>query len=336
MAGGREIARQAMQFDRRTFTLATLGAAATLARPAILRAAEPLTMGYVPANAIHWIGSVLIEKGFLKEQGFEVQPAVFQSAPQAIQLLISGGYQVASAQPEPVVAAIERGAAIGAFTAPANTPDWTLNAQPEIKRLADLKGKTIGISALNSSEVWLTNALLEKAGLRKGDWNYITSGTSPLKVTALEKGAIAAAILFQPTAELARRQGFPPIASYAGLRKYPSILYSMSRDWAGKNEAGPRVSRAFAKGHEWLWDPGNKAEAIAILAKYTKREPDICEAVYRQYFVTDKLYSNHGEIDMAGFTQALADMATDTDIIKGPAPPASKFVLEKNLGGIIA
>jgi len=38
---------------------------------------------------------------------------------------------------------------------------------------------------------------------------------------------------------------------------------------------------------------------------------------------------------MAGFTQALADMATDTDIIKGSAPPAAKFVLEAKLGGIM-
>jgi NitT/TauT family transport system substrate-binding protein len=324
-----------MKLSRRSFTLATLGAAAGLGRPALLRAAEPLMIGYVPANAIHWVASVVLEKGFLKEQGFEAQASVFQSAPQAIQQLIAGAYQIASAQPEPMVAAVERGAAIGAFSAPANTPDWTLNAQPHIKSLADLKGQTIGVSALNSSEVWLTNELMERAGLRKGDWNYITSGTSPLKVTALERGAIAAAILFQPTSELARRQGFAPIAKYSGLHSYPSILYAMSRDWAGRGEAGGRVSRAFAKGHEWLWDAGNKAEAIAILAKYTKREQDICLAVYEQYFVTDKLYSRRGEIDMAGFTKTLAVMATETDIIKPPAPPASKFVLEARLGGIL-
>jgi ABC-type nitrate/sulfonate/bicarbonate transport system substrate-binding protein len=325
-----------MNITRRGFTRGALGTAAMLANPAILRAAEPLVMGYVPANAIHWIGSVLIEKGFLKDEGFDPSPSVFQSAPQAIQQLIGGGYQVASAQPEPVVAAIERGAAIGAFTAPANTPDWTLNAQPDIKRLADLRGKTIGISALNSSEVWLTNLLMEKAGLHKGDFNYITSGTSPLKITALERGAIAAAILFQPSAELAKRQGFPPIASYAGLRRYPSILYSMSKDWAAKGGAGPRVARAFERGHAWLWDPNNKAEAIAILAKYTKREADICAAVYDQYFVTDKLYSKRGEIDMAGFNEALGDMTTATDILKAPAPPATKYVLPKEQGGIFS
>lgn len=322
-----------MPLSRRSFTLATLGAIA-VARPAILRAAEPLTMGYVPANAIHWIGSVVIEKGFLKEQGFEAQGSVFQSAPQAIQQLIAGGYQVASAQPEPLVAAVERGAAIGAFTAPANTPDWTLNVQRDITSLADLKGKTIGISALNSSEVWLTNALMEKAGLHKGDFSYITAGTSPLKVTALERGALSAAVLFQPTAELARRAGFRPVAKYAGLRKYPSILYAMSRDWAAKGEAGRRVSRAFENGQRWLWDPNNRAEAIAILAKYTKRDADVCAAVYEQYFVTDRLYSRHGEIDMAGFTQAIADMAADTELIKGPPPPATKYVLEAELGGI--
>ncbi len=325
-----------MNITRRGFTTGALGAATVLTRPAFLRAAEPLVMGYVPANAIHWIGSVLIEKGFLKDEGFEASSSVFASAPQAIQQLIGGGYQVASAQPEPVVAAIERGAAIGAFTAPANTPDWTLNAQPDIKRLADLRGKTIGISALNSSEVWLTNLLMEKAGLHKGDVNYITSGTSPLKITALERGAIAAAILFQPSAELAKRQGFPAIASYTGLRRYPSILYSMSRDWAAKGGAGPRVARAFERGHAWLWDPDNKAEAITILAKYTKRESGVCAAVYDQFFVTDKLYSKRGEIDMAGFNEALGDMTTATDILKAPAPPATKYVLPKELGGIFS
>jgi hypothetical protein len=38
---------------------------------------------------------------------------------------------------------------------------------------------------------------------------------------------------------------------------------------------------------------------------------------------------------MAGFNQALADMTTATDILKPPAPPATKFVLEASLGGII-
>jgi ABC-type nitrate/sulfonate/bicarbonate transport system substrate-binding protein len=326
-----------MNINRRRFTLATLGAGAALgglARPAILHAAEALAIGYVPANAIHWVIDVVFEKGFFKDEGFEAQPSVFQSAPQAIQQLIAGGYQVASAQPEPVVSAIERGAAIGAFAAPANTPDWTLHAQPAFKTLADLKGKTIGVSALNSSEVWLTNELMERAGLHKGDWSFIPSGISTLKVTALERGAIAATILFQPTAELARRQGFPPIAKYSGLHAYPSILYAMSRDWAARGEAGQRVSRAIAKAQAWLWDPGNRAEAIAILGKYTKRETDICQAIYEQYFVTDKLYSRDGAIDMAGFAQVLAVMARETDIVKAPVPPPTKFVLEKNLGGL--
>jgi len=64
----RRSTRQAMQLTRRTFALATLGTAASLARPAILRAAEPLTMGYVPANAIHWIGSVVLDKGFSRSR----------------------------------------------------------------------------------------------------------------------------------------------------------------------------------------------------------------------------------------------------------------------------
>jgi len=36
----------------------------------------------------------------------------------------------------------------------------------------------------------------------------------------------------------------------------------------------------------------------------------------------------------AGFNEALTDMTTATDILKAPAPPATKYVLPRELGGI--
>jgi ABC-type nitrate/sulfonate/bicarbonate transport system substrate-binding protein len=323
----------AMTWTRRAVVAAA--ATAAIARPALLRAAEPLVFGCVPANAVHWIACVLVDKGLLKREGFDAEIAVFQNSPQSMQMLITGAYQISSTQPEAAVAAIERGASgLAAISAPMNRADWVLAGARGINSLQDLKGKTIGVSSLRISEVWLTTQLLQRAGLKPDDFSFITSGTSPLKITALQSGSIAAAVLFRPSADLAIQQGLTDLARYSELRDYPTVLYMVDKAWAAKGDAGRRASRAIQDGHRWLWDSQNRDEAIAILAKYTKRERPICEAVYDDYFVKEKTYSKTGAISLAGFKNVLDDVAADGDIFKPPAPPAAKYVLDKNLGGL--
>ena len=324
-----------MLFSRRRFMTSTAAAAALVARPALVRGAEPLVIGYIPGNAVHWIADVLIDKGFFRAQGFDAQGAVFQSSPQSIQLAITGAYQIASTQLEPLVAAVERGASnLGALSAPMNRADWVLVGASGVARLADLRGREIGVSALNSSEVWLTTQLLERNGFGRADVGFLVVGTSPAKATALQKGSLAAAVLFQPTAELAIAQGHAALARFRSLRAYLPTVYAVTREWARNGDAGKRVAEAFRRGHAWLWDPGNRSEAIDILAKYTKRDRPILEAVYDDYFVHGKIYSKTGEISLAGFDWALADMAEHNEIVKPPPPPAAKYVIEPALGGM--
>ncbi|HTK12602.1 MAG TPA: ABC transporter substrate-binding protein [Xanthobacteraceae bacterium] len=325
-----------MNLTRRTFVGAAAAATTLIAKPAILFAAEPLVVGYVPGNAIHWIQSVCLEKGFYKEAGFDAKGATMQNSPQAMQSLISGGYQLATTQPEPLAAAWAHGAKnVAAIAAPMNAADWILSGKKGVNKLTDLKGQVIGVSSLRTSEVWLTTRLLEKAGLKKGEFNFIQSGVSPLKVAALLKGSIGAAVLFRPSADVAETQGLAGLAKYADLRAYPPILYCVNRDWAAKGNAGKRAAAAIKKGHEWMWDPNNKKESIAILAKYTKLDTKLLEPVYNDYFVKTALYSKDGAIHLDGFTNALDDMAEDGSVFT-KAPPAKDMVLPANLGGMIA
>jgi len=132
---------------RRRF-LAGAAASLALARPAIVRAAEPLVVCFVPANSIHWIQDVAIDKGFYRDVGFEPQVAILQSSPQSIQGAISGAYHIATSQPEPFVAAVEHGAVnLAAQSAPMNRADWALTGSPSVRSLDDLKGKEVGVVA---------------------------------------------------------------------------------------------------------------------------------------------------------------------------------------------
>jgi ABC-type nitrate/sulfonate/bicarbonate transport system substrate-binding protein len=327
-----------MTVTRRAFAAGL--AIAGVARPAILRAAEPLTVGYVPANAIHWGQSVAIEKGFYGEVGFAAEVAVMQSSPHAIQMAISGGFQVAASQPEPFVAAVQRGATmLGAISAPMNSADWGLVGASSVRSLADLKGQVIGVSSQRTSESSLTDRLLAAQGFAKGDVSYLQVGTSPAKIAALQKGAIGAAVLFEPCAEIAIRQGLPLLARYRTMRSCPPGLYVVNQTWATRGDAGRRVAHAIQHAHAWLWDPANKAEAIRILAKYAKigetTGDTVLAAVYREYFVTDRIYGRDGAIELAGLQRALDDMASEGEVFK-VAPPARRFVLDPQLGAILA
>lgn len=326
-----------MVLTRRRF-MATAAAAATatvvVTKPAVAQGAQKTVISFVPGNSIYWNIDVAVEKGLFKEAGFDPELTAIQSSPHSIQQAIIGASHIAVGQPETFVAAVERGGTVlGAMAAPMNRADWALNVQPDIKSLKDLKGKVIGVSALRNAEVWMTTQMLDKAGLKKGEYDYKVVGVSPQKVAALKSGSIAATILFQPSAELAVKEGYPALATYGGIRAYPSILYVINKEWAAKDNSGTRLAGVIRKSHDWLWNPANKEEAISILMKYTKRDKDILEKVYAMYFTGQKIYSRTGEIELAGLNTALADMATD-GLITSPAPPAAKYVLDKNLGGL--
>ncbi|TCT06090.1 ABC transporter substrate-binding protein [Aquabacter spiritensis] len=317
---------------RRTFVALT--AAAAVARPALARAAQPLNVSVVLGNAIHWVQFIANEKGMYKDEGFEPKLLVMQGSASSVQMAISGEYNIATTQPETFVSAVSQGAGeIAAMSAPANKADWILVGARGVTSIEQLKGRQIGLSGLRNSESWLTTRLLEEKGLKKGDYSFIIAGTSPAKAAALEKGGIGAAVLFQPSAEFAIRQGLTPLAAFKDMRDYPTVFYVVKKSWAGTDEAGPRASRALQKAYAWLWDPANKAEAIRILGIYTKRDAAILAPVYEDYFVTQKLYSRTGKIDVAGFRTVLADMAEDGQAFT-TAPAPEKFLLDPKLGGL--
>ncbi|QTL02206.1 ABC transporter substrate-binding protein [Aquabacter sp. L1I39] len=321
-----------VRLTRRSFLAAT--AAAAVARPALVRAAQPLNVSLVLGNAIHWVQFVAVDKGMYKEEGFAPSLMAMQGSASSVQMALSGEYHLATSQPETFFAAVEQGASeLAAQSAPMNKCDWVLVGARGVTSLDQIKGRQIGLSGLRNSESWLTSRLLAQKGLRTGDYSFVIAGTSPAKVAALEKGGIGAAVLFQPSAEFAVKQGLTPLAAFEDLRDYPTIFYICKKSWAAADGAGARAARAQEKAYAWLWNPANKAEAIGILSAYTKRDAAVLEPVYDDYFTKAKIYSRSGRINLAGAKSVLDDMAEDGQVFKS-APPVEKFLLDPKLGGL--
>jgi ABC-type nitrate/sulfonate/bicarbonate transport system substrate-binding protein len=322
------------QSKRVLLAVAVLAALLTLAcGPA--RAAERLAISYVPGNAIYWDIDVAIEKGFFREEGFEPEIVVFQSSPQSIQLLISGEVHLAGAQPEVLLAAVAHGSrGFAVISSPAERADWFLVGRPGINSLADVKGGFFGTGGLQVGENWWTWKLLARHGVAREDVNVVQVGTSALKFAALQRGSIAFAVLFQPTAQQAAALGMTVLHRFSDGEAFPSILYSVGERWAREGEHGRRLSRALVRAHHWLHEPGNRAEAIAILHKHTKRDPEILAPVYDLYVGPGGILSRDGAVDIASVERVIALMAEYGTVAKGAALAPSQYLLPKELGGL--
>lgn len=302
---------------------ALIGLAVAPATRAAAQDLETLHFSYPEANAFYWDFDVAREKGFFKDEKFQLEHVTGASTPQVIQMLISGDLQLVTPQPDAFLIAISRGGKdLAVIAQPALMPDWIFVGKKGIKSIADLKGQVIGASALNGSEQKLAEQVLADNGLKKGDYHFIVAGLTPSKYAALQTGSIAAAVLYQPTAQLALTQGFPDLYRFTKMKvAYPPSYYAVNRKWAADKNHGERIRRVLTRAHDFLWDPKNKDEAIAILAKYTKRDKELLGKIYEQYFVTDKLYSRDAKVSLAGVETIINEMVERGDLKKGAVTP---------------
>jgi ABC-type nitrate/sulfonate/bicarbonate transport system substrate-binding protein len=312
---------------------------ATLLGAASLRAQEAspekLVISYVPGNAIYWDIDAAIEKGFFKDEGFAPEIVIFQSSPQSIQLLIAGEVQLAGAQPEALLAAVvHKSKGFAVISSPAERPDWLLVGRPEIKTLADLKGKFFGTGGLQLGENWWTWKALAKAGVAPADISMLVVGTSAQKFAALQRGSIAFTVLFQPTAQLALAEGMNALYRFSDGEAFPSILYSVAATWARQGDHGVRLQRALRRAHDWLYDPANRDQAIAILQKYTKRGPDLLASIYDLYVAKDAILSRDGAVVVSDVDRVIAQMAENGAIPKGTVVSPDLYLLPKEFGGL--
>jgi ABC-type nitrate/sulfonate/bicarbonate transport system substrate-binding protein len=296
---------------------------------------EKLDFTYVTSNAIYWDLDVGLEKGFFKQEGFNARAITNESSVQSVQMLLSGDVQMAISQPGPTVLAISKGAAkIGFIAAPADQADWFLVGKKGIKSLKDLKGQRVGFSGLSVSEFYLTRDLLAKNGIGPKDFIPLQIGPTPAKFAALQNGSIGAGILFQPTATEAQLDGFPVLFRFAKeFKDFPSIGYLVNRDWVSTNNRGKRFMKALRHVHEWLYDPANRDEAIAILQKYTKRSKEALSQVYDLYFVTDKLYSRTGEINVDAMEKTVKRFSKNARLPASSMLQPTQYLIPEADGG---
>ena len=151
-----------------------------------------------------------------------------------------------------------------------------LVANPEIETIADLKGKSLGVDAVATGYSMAMVKLLEAGGLKPGDYKLEPIGNTGQRQKLLLENKTVATILTTPLDLLPRSKGYRVLASFGDtVGPYQAIAGFTRKSWAQTHrDEVLRFVRASVSALDWIMDPANKGELVAI---YRKHQPDMSE-----------------------------------------------------------
>lgn len=215
-----------------------------------------------------------------------------------------------------------------AIAAEFNDPIYSLVARPDIARIADLKGRVLGMADAGGSIAYSMRKLLALHGLREGDVRTKRIDGTPARLHCLRSGGCDAVPLGQPQDLLAQSEGYRLLGiSNEAVPEYLYTVTAARRSWAAANaDLLVRYVRALAASFGMIRDPARRAEVVAAIVDITDVPPGIAGRVLDLYAQPGrKALPLRGEIDPKGVAQVIAFMA-EAGQLQPPLPDAGRFV----------
>jgi ABC-type nitrate/sulfonate/bicarbonate transport system substrate-binding protein len=287
--------------------------ALALLSPLAALAAAPLKVIVFPGG-FNWPIWVAQDKGFFTENGVSIELTPTPSSVFQLTGLIDGKFDVAITAIDNLIAYRE-----GQGEEPRVGPDLVavmgcdhgflkLVTVPEVASFAELRGKTVSVDARTTGYAFVLFELLDRNGLREPDYNVERAGGVLQRFQALMEKKHAGTLLLSPFEVQAEAKGFHTLAvALQVLGEYQGLVAGVRQSWAEANrESLIGFIRAYVTAVDWLYEPGNKAEALAIFAKNLPNVPkEGAEASYRILLDPKEGFERHGAIDLPGVKRVL-------------------------------
>ena len=256
---------------------------ATLLSPPA-RAADTVLVGSVDASSANlWPLYIGRHLGLFDAVDLKLDLAFSQSNASVIQQLAAGSYQIApTAGLVDPIRAIEKGAPVSIVRILIQAPPYALLAKPAIKSIRDLKGKTIIIGGAKDITLIFTERMLAAGGLKKGDYDFIFAGATSARFSALQSGAVDAAILTVPFNFYGESAGFTNLGfTFDTLPDMPFAGMAVNRNWASANpKVVERFLSVFVKSIAWFEDTKNRDEAVKLMVTTSRLKQEDVERSY--------------------------------------------------------
>jgi NitT/TauT family transport system substrate-binding protein len=239
----------------------------------------PLKIGYTAPGAGYADLYVAADHGIYKKHGLNVELVRLNDSSQLVAGLTSGSVQVGVGVGQDTAAAIMKGTDLRYVAMSEPRYNLELWASPDIKSVADLKGKKVALTSPGSQSDFGLTALLKKHGLTRNDVTGVFVKSIPAEVAALQSGAVSALLTQPPQGTETREKGAVRIATLTDL-DFPLGMYTVQGKYLDANrEVVRRFVQAEAEALQFLRT--NEKDTLQSIMKYTGiAKPDLAKYAY--------------------------------------------------------
>ena len=290
-------------------------------------AAQSLKAGYISKDLNYLPFFIALKKGFYAKEGIPVDLVSIGRSDIQLQALVAGELHFANINADNIIIWNERtNGNLKVAAGSSNAAPYQLIGAKHIKRIEDLKGQRLGVNSLSGGATSILLSYLKRKGLihpRDFSMSVIAGGT-PARLSALESGAVAGAVLVMPFSDIAIDKGFPKLGDTTEIiSNYQFNNININPSWAEKNRAAVvKFIRAHIQALHWIFE--HQADTVEFLNKefglptqYARRGIE--------YYTKNKVYPINGDVTLSGLKVNIEVQAQD-GIIKGALPPPEKYI----------
>jgi NitT/TauT family transport system substrate-binding protein len=265
-------------------------AAATIAALVTSAAAQEKVWrhGLINAKSDAGIFMMVGTRDFAQKQGLKIELSQFKDDQLALKALIAGQIDSFEGGPQGVFAANSRGGDARILGCHWVVVPHGIYAKTDIKSVADLKGKSVAVSAPNSMPDMLARSALAKYGLADTDVKLAAVGGDRDRYQALVGGVVEAAVVSNEYQPIAPKNVHLLVAGRDAVPNFLRVCITSSAkklaergDDAVKFLAAEMSALRYALSH--------KAETVALTHEITRGKPDDPRAA----FVFDDAVEHH-------------------------------------------
>jgi len=274
-----------MQTFSLTLAALVISAAITVNSPA----AEKLVAGYSSISPAEWTLVTAAKANLFEKYGLDVSTVYLGGSTRIVQVMIAGDVQIGQIGGSAALFGKAAGVDMAFIATTINSMAAQVIARPEIKTVADLKGKALAVTRRGSnSDYWARFGLTHHGLVPDKDVRILYTGGLRETYLALQQKQVSAGTmgLGNSFGKMLQREGFNTLIDVSKLGEdFPFNGIATTRKYLQtKRPVVVNFMKAYLEAMKWNFD--NKAQSKKILAGYTAvTDDELLELAYDVYIL---------------------------------------------------
>jgi ABC-type nitrate/sulfonate/bicarbonate transport system substrate-binding protein len=250
-----------------------------------------------------------MDEGLFAAEGIDLRVEDVTSTDAAAERVKAGTGQVSTSAMEQIIIDRDAGGSLLAVAGNVNKLPFSLIAQPSIRGIAELRGKTIGVSSLKTGTSAILTKLFAGYGLQDGDYKLVAVGPIDARWQMLKSGEIDAGLQGIPQNLMAIDAGFSDLGDSSAL--FPELQFAsftVDQGWAEANRhVLVRFLRAMLRAFKLFHRDAGLARRVAM--RHGDFSADYADRAWQAY-TAQAVFPRDGDINMPGLC-ALIELSAE-------------------------